>query len=207
MPSRTLPQNSLPDTVPLQISQGASPAIASSMLSVDLSPPETRTVQKAPLPTTRASRQAAISHNLTIRDKLQSAVRDLAYQTSWEIRTTINHPSHIGRRLSDAIAITVAAPGHMGDLCETLAHEGGEICSKLIQGCGKLAKTARRVARRANITISGVQQQYGGLGGGRLDEEFEEVFKEEAYGGLEEYANIMEWPEEEDDDNENLIKS
>ncbi|KAK6538374.1 hypothetical protein TWF694_011254 [Orbilia ellipsospora] len=174
------------------------------MTSINLSPPRNCAPQRqAPSPNTRSMRRATVSHNTSMRDRLSSTVTDFAFHAAWELQTAITHPSHAVRRLSDAVrASTSAAPSQVSGFCEAIAHEGSEIGVKLMEGCEKIATTAKRAARKASISLSG-KQQIDGVGGWDSDESFQEVFLQDCD---ENDNEIFPWPDcdENKGNNENL---
>ncbi|KAJ6263839.1 hypothetical protein Dda_2411 [Drechslerella dactyloides] len=166
--------------------------VSSSMTSVELSPPKVRTLKNVPSPKTRAARQAAIRYNTrqTDMDKIQRTVQDIAFQASLEVQAAVKHPSHATKRLNDAITSTVAKSTDISGSLAMAGEGGRKGLEHLVRGCGHLAKKAKRAARRASITLSGAQQQNGGLGLHMSEERPQEILEGKDEDGEEGYDTI-----------------
>ncbi|KAK6352727.1 hypothetical protein TWF696_004730 [Orbilia brochopaga] len=166
-----------------------------SMTSVNLSPPSFRRPSRnTPSPKTRAARQAAIRYNtrVTDLDKIHTRVQDFAFQAGLELQTAIKHPGHATKRLSGALASTVAKSTEIGESLASVGEAGGRMgFEQLARGYGQVAKRAKRAARRASIAISGQPKQDGGMGEYGSDDDFEEFIDER---DTDEDCGLMDWP-------------
>ncbi|EWC44860.1 hypothetical protein DRE_00919 [Drechslerella stenobrocha 248] len=130
---------------------------------------------------TRAANQAAIRYNSRHADLSRSA-RDVALRAAWEVQTAIKHPTQATRKLSGALAGAIIKSAEVGG---SLAQESSRKGFELVKGgCHSLVRGARRAARSASMSISGVQQQDGGRKEYASDESFEEISSSEIEEGV-----------------------